>query len=146
MRRSPSALTTFCRASPLPAAIASYRDASGRVELIASGKAGAWAAAALAQADGAVARAAIDTGGFRFTQLRSIHDVDFLPGGAKYFDLPGMIALTAPTELWLADAGSQPPDVARAAYEAAGAAGKFETVDAALPEKTDAAVSWLNRP
>lgn len=31
------------------------------------------------------------TAGFRFAQLKDVHDVKFLPGGAKYGDLPGLI-------------------------------------------------------
>jgi hypothetical protein len=32
----------------------------------------------------------------------------FLPAGAKYLDLPGMIALNAPHPLWLAGEGARP--------------------------------------
>jgi hypothetical protein len=31
------------------------------------------------------------TAGFRFAQLKDVHDLQFLPGGAKYGDLPGLI-------------------------------------------------------
>ena len=31
------------------------------------------------------------TAGFRFAQLKDVHDAKFLPGGAKYGDLPGLI-------------------------------------------------------
>ena len=39
---------------------------------------------------------AIDTAGFRFADVTDIHSPDFLPGGAKYGDLPGMLSLSAP--------------------------------------------------
>ena len=58
-------------------------------------------AAARAVSGDAIQRAVIDTGGFRFGQMLSIHDPNFLPGGAKYGDLPGFftVALPAPTLL-----------------------------------------------
>jgi hypothetical protein len=45
------------------------------------------------------ARAAIDTSGFRFAQLTDVYDAGFLPGAAKYGDLPGLLALAAPARL-----------------------------------------------
>jgi hypothetical protein len=130
-------LISFCR---------TYRGADPRVELLAFGDAGAWAAAARAQAEGAVARAAIDTGGFRFAKLQSIDDINFLPGGAKYGDLPGMLALGAPGALWLAGEGSEAPDVVQAVYGAAGANGKLQLFAGPEEEKTTAAIQWLARP
>ena len=53
-------------------------------------------AAARAVAGDAIDRAAVDTGGFRFAKLLDYRDPRFLPGGAKYLDLPGMLALGAP--------------------------------------------------
>ena len=73
-----------------------YADQRPQVDLVGLGIAGVWAAAARAQAGGAIDRAAIDTDGFRFTSLRSIRDVNFLPGAAKYGDMPAMLALSAP--------------------------------------------------
>ncbi len=69
------------------------------------GGAGHWVAAACAQAGAAIDQAAIDTGGFRFANLTAIDDPDFLPGGAKYLDLPGILALAAPGKMWLAGEG-----------------------------------------
>jgi dienelactone hydrolase len=117
-----------------------------RLELVGLGNAGAWAAAALAQSDGAVNRAAIDTGGFRFAQLRSIRDLNFLPGAVKYGDLPAMLALGAPADLWLAGEGPKAPAVVQAAYDASGAGGKLTTHDGPADERAKAAVEWLNRP
>ncbi|HYV38147.1 MAG TPA: hypothetical protein VE988_20850, partial [Gemmataceae bacterium] len=69
--------------------------------------AGPWVAAARAQAQGAIDRAVIDTGGFRFGKLLEIHDVNFLPGGAKYGDLPGLLALGQPEKLLVGGEGRQ---------------------------------------
>ena len=74
-----------------------------------------------AQAGAAVVLAVIDTAGFRFAKLTEVDDPDFLPGGAKYFDLPGMLALSAPHALRVDGEGPELPDVVRAAYRAAGA-------------------------
>jgi hypothetical protein len=80
--------------------------------------AGPWVAAARAQAGDAIDRAVVDTGGFRFGKVIEIHDVNFLPGGAKYGDLPGFIALSAPGKLWLGGEGARPLTVVRAMYPA----------------------------
>jgi hypothetical protein len=105
--------------------------------------AGPWAAAALAQADGAVAKAAIDLGGFRFGKVLDIHSPDFLPGGAKYFDLPGMAALAAPMPLWLADEGAEAPPIVAAAYRAAGNPQALTAGAGDASNRSDAAVAWL---
>ena len=75
-------------------------------------------AAAGGLAGDAIDRIAIDTQGFRFGQLLDYRDPMFLPGGAKYLDLPGLIALHVPRPLWLAGEGSQPATIT-AAYNAA---------------------------
>ena len=64
--------------------------------------AGPWVAAARAQADDGIHRTAVDTGGFRFGHVLDIHDVNFLPGGAKYGDLPGFIALGGSANIFVA--------------------------------------------
>jgi dienelactone hydrolase len=58
--------------------------------------AGPWVAAARAQCGTSIDRAFIDTGGFRFGNVLEIHSPEFLPGGAKYGDVIGMVALGAP--------------------------------------------------
>ena len=66
------------------------------------GAAGPVVVAARAVAGGAIDRAAADTGGFRFRSVADYRDPLFLPGGAKYLDLPGLVALGSPGDLWLA--------------------------------------------
>jgi hypothetical protein len=90
------------------------------VELIAVDGTAPVAVLALAQAGGAVDRAAIHTGGFRFAKLTDYLDASFLPGGAKYGDLPGMLALVAPAKLWLSGESSE-AGLVKEAYRAAGA-------------------------
>ncbi len=95
--------------------------------------------AARALAGDAVVRAAADTRGFRFGRLLDYRDAMFLPGGAKYADLPGLIALNAPRALWLAGEKALPEPVA-AAYGAAKRPAVFEGEDA---QKELAAAAWL---
>jgi hypothetical protein len=73
----------------------------GTIDVVGLNGAGPWAATAKAMAGKAVERAVVDTGGFRFANVPAVDHPDFLPGGAKYFDLPGLLALCAPGELWL---------------------------------------------
>lgn len=88
--------------------------------LVGTNGAGPWVAAARAQAGTSVARALIDTRGFRFGELKSIRDPDFLPGAVKYGDLPGLLTLSAPQTLWLAGEGGKAPAAVEEAYKDAG--------------------------
>ena len=91
-------------------------------------------------------RAVIDTGGFRFGKMREIHDVNFLPGGAKYFDLPGLLALGAPGELLLAGEGAELPELVRTAYRWDQAEARLQTATGDAAAVRTAAVEWLLRP
>ena len=83
--------------------------------LVGMGTAGPWVATARAQASEAIDRAVIDTRGFRFGKVMDIQSIDFLPGGAKYGDVPTLLALGAPGKLWLTGEGKQAPPVVRPA-------------------------------
>jgi dienelactone hydrolase len=113
------------------------------VSLAGLGGAGHWVAAACAQAGAAVDRAAIDTGGFRFARLSAIDDPNFLPGGAKYLDLPGILALAAPGKMWLAGEGKAAPAIVARAYEAAGRAEHLSVFDGPAEQREAAAVAWI---
>lgn len=89
------------------------------VEVAGFGVAGPIVAAARAVSGEAISRAAVDTGGFRFGKLLDYRDPQFLPGGAKYLDLPGFLALSAPQPLWLAGEGKE-PDLVTGFYRTAG--------------------------
>ncbi|HUT90873.1 MAG TPA: acetylxylan esterase [Thermoguttaceae bacterium] len=115
-----------------------------KVHLIGLGGAGHWVAAARAQAGKAVDRAVVDTAGFRFANLTDFADPDFLPGGAKYFDLPGILALSAPGELWLAGEAAEPPQVIVTGYKAAGCSDKLTAFDGEAARES-AALEWLMR-
>jgi len=96
------------------------RPAEQKIALVGLGGAGHWVAAARAQAGGLVDVAVVDTAGFRFAKIAALDDPDLLPGGAKYFDLPGILALSAPHRLIVLGEKGQTPPVLSAAYEAAG--------------------------
>jgi hypothetical protein len=106
------------------------------------GGAGPIVAAARAVAGDAIDRAVVDTGGFRFGRLLDYRDPQFLPGGAKYLDLPGMLALGAPHPLWLAGEGNDPALVA-AVYRATGQIEKLTGYAGEASQKETAAIQWL---
>ena len=117
------------------------RGKAEKIDLVGLGGAGHWVAAACAQAGSAVDRAAVDTAGFRFAALTATDDPDFLPGGAKYGDLPGILALSAPMPLWLAGEGAAAPKLLAAAYATAGRPGDLTLY--AGKDTEAAAVEWL---
>lgn len=92
-------------------------DKRCRVDLVGVNGGAAWVAAARALAREAVHSAAVDTRGFRFEAVPDIYDVNFLPGGAKYGDLPGILALGAPGRLWVTGEGSTLPALLREIYQ-----------------------------
>jgi len=66
------------------------------------------AVASLALASEHVDRAAVNTHGFRFGKVLDYRDPMFLPGGAKYRDLPGMLSLYDPNRRRIAGEGKAP--------------------------------------
>jgi hypothetical protein len=114
-----------------------------RVDVVGLDGAGHWVAAARAIAGSAIDRAAIDTARFRFASLTAIDDPDFLPGGAKYGDLPGMIALSAPHPLCLAGEGDSPLSPISAAYRAAGQTKNLTIWQEKDKASESAVVEWL---
>lgn len=92
--------------------------------------------AARALAGQAIDRAAADTQGFRFGKVLDYRDPMFLPGGAKYLDLPGMMALNAPGALWIAGEGEK-PDVVGAKFDG------LVPYSGAASGAHAAAVAWL---
>ncbi len=103
------------------------------VDLMGTGKAGVVAAAARAVLGDAVGRAAVDTAGFRFSQLLSYRDPMFLPGGSKYLDVPGLLALCPQDRLWIAGESARPELVSNDAA----------IFDGAPDVRAAAAVDWL---
>ena len=99
-----------------------HEQGAQKIHLVGLGPiAGPIAAGARAQAGGAIDKAAIDTGGFRFASLTRFGDPMFVPGAVKYGDVPALVALGAPHRTWIAGEGAS----AGAAF---GAAGRKEAV------------------
>jgi hypothetical protein len=113
------------------------------VELVALDGTAPIAIAAAARCGGAVDRLAVDTRGFRFGKLTDYLDASFLPGGAKYGDIPGILSLAAPMKLWLAGETAESAALVKKAYAASGAADAIG-FDASNPEESKrAAVEWV---
>lgn len=113
------------------------------VDLLGGKGAGHLAAAAVALSRGRVNRAAIDTNGFRFSKLTDVYDVDFQPGAGRYGDVPGLLALAAPTKIRLAGERENGVDLVRAAFRAAGSPHNLSLFQGPQAESTPAAVRWL---
>lgn len=125
-------------------AFVKHNDAQpGSVELVALDGTAPIAAAALALSNGTVRRAALDTCGLRFAKIADYLDSNFLPGGAKYGDLPGLLSLAAPTSLWLASETNDSAALAKKAYTASGAADHI-VIESPKPEDAKrSALKWL---
>jgi len=112
-----------------------------RLQMLGIQGAGPLVAAARAIAGGAIDQAAIDTRGFRFADLTSYRDPDFLPGAVKYGDLPALLALSAPHPLWIGGEQGGIPELVRGAYASSGQADHVES--SPLQNSADVAVDWL---
>ncbi|UUO08289.1 acetylxylan esterase [Blastopirellula sp. J2-11] len=92
------------------------------VDLVGVGNCGAIAAAARASDPTMFDRAVIATGGFRFGQLLDFRDPSFVPGGAKYGDLPALLALAAPQSTLVLGESAEGLALVQSAYAARKAA------------------------
>ena len=90
-----------------------------------------------------IERAVIDTGGFRFGQVRDLRDPQFVPGGAKYGDLPGMLALGAPAKTWIAGETDAGLALVKTQYRAANAEARLTRYDGSAALLREAAMAWL---
>ncbi len=107
------------------------------------GTAGAWAAAARAQARDVIDRAVIDTAGFRFLKVNDIYSLDLLPGGAKYGDLPGMLSVAAPGATWLAGEDDATVSAIKSTYAAAGHPDRLTVQSGTGESVRQSALTWL---
>ncbi|HEY2951899.1 MAG TPA: acetylxylan esterase, partial [Verrucomicrobiae bacterium] len=114
-----------------------------RLTVVGLDGAGRWAAAARAQCGEAIDQAVIDTGGFRFGKVLDLHDPDFLPGGAKYGDVPALLALAAPGRTWVGGETAQELALAQSQYEALNAGKNLTRFTGEAQQIRAAAVKWL---
>jgi hypothetical protein len=117
---------------------------TGRVTLVAlDAQASAWAALARAHAGELVDAAALATDGFRYGSVTSLEDAAFLPGGAKYGDLPAFLTLAAPQPLWLAGEAPDAIALVKDAYRAAGTPKALTVSKASGTGAIREAVAWV---
>jgi len=114
-----------------------------RLSVVGLDGAGAWVAAARAQCGGAIDQAVIGTGGFRFSAILDLWDPNFLPGGAKYGDLPALLALGAPGRLFVAGEAEEGLTLAQAHYQAMKAEKNLTRFAGQPQEARSAALDWL---
>jgi hypothetical protein len=103
-------------------------------------------AAARAQAGAAIDRAVVGTGRFRFAAVRDHHDPAFLPGGARYGDLPGLLALGAPGATFVSDEPATELEWVRGMYAAAGKPSALQLHAGPAGSGLSAAMLWLLAP
>ena len=114
-----------------------------RLDVVALDDTAAVAIAARVLGGAAVDGLAVNTRGFRFGKLEEFRHPNFLPGGAKYDDLPGMLALNAPHALWLAGEGPAAPPLVVGAYEAAKATAALSLFPGSVDDAPTAVVKHL---
>jgi hypothetical protein len=114
-----------------------------KVTVVGLDGAGPWVAAARAQAGSEIDQAVIDTGGFRFGKILDLHDPNFLPGGAKYGDVPALLALGAPGRTWVAGEAPDDLSLARSQYRTANSEKSLTLFTGTAGEVPAAAVKWL---
>ena len=136
------------RAQDVMAALVVAREAAAGARLTLAaldGPATLWAALAAAHGASDFDAAAFVTDRMRFADVSSFEDPSFLPGGAKYGDLPALIALSAPRPVWIAGEPADGPALIRAIYDAAGAPRRL-VVSRARGERARAdLVRWIAR-
>jgi dienelactone hydrolase len=118
-------------------------EPSSRLSVVGLAGAGPWVAAARAQCGNAIDQAVIDTAGFRFGSVLDLHDPNFLPGGAKYGDLPALLALGAPGRTWVAGETEQTLALAQSQYQAAKAERNLTRITADAQGVRSAAIECL---
>lgn len=117
-----------------------YEQKPDEIALVGLAGAGHWVAAARAQAgEKTIERTVIDTDGFRFGKQTDYRSPDFLPGGAKYGDVTGIVSLTAPDKLMVIGETRETAPFIVASYKAAWKP-KNLTFFAGKPEEKNAAV------
>jgi hypothetical protein len=99
--------------------------------------AGPIAAAACAIAGSQVDKVVIYTDGFRFANISSYRDPNFLPGIVKYGDLPALVALNSSHDLCIVGESTVDMSVASASFKVSGA-------DFVSREEASS-VEWLER-
>jgi dienelactone hydrolase len=115
------------------------------IHLVGVNGAGPWVAAASAITGNEVDSVAIETGGFRFANLASYRDVNFLPGAVKYGDLPALLALSASKWLWISGESEESLGIVTAAYAASGQLHHLSIHERQQQDVSASIVQWLKK-
>jgi len=113
------------------------------IRIVGVNGAGPLVAAARALAGGQLDKAVVDTDRFRFTDLKSYKDANFLPGIVKYGGLAGLHALSAPEPLYLIGENGDIPEIVQATYAASGSKGNIKSVKGSAQDALSTALDWL---
>jgi hypothetical protein len=116
---------------------------AGKLTVIGLDGAGPWVAAARAQCGEAIDQAIINTGGFRFGNVLELHDPSFLPGGAKYGDVPALLALGAPGRTWVGGETAEALALVQNQYKALNATTNLKQFTGEAQQIGSAALEWL---
>ena len=117
-----------------------HPDKPERIDLVALDGTAPIAALARAAAGNTIHTAAINTSGFRFAGVDNYRAVNFLPGSAKYGDVPALLALGAPGALWVGGEKADGLNLTSTAYRSAGEEKKLTIAES---KDTDAAIQFL---
>lgn len=120
--------------------LASYIDGDKHgnkiLDLVGLDGTGPIATAARAMAGGTINNLAANTRSFRFGKLTDYRHPDFIPGGAKYGDIPGLVALSAPHNTWISE---RPSGLASRIYQVA----KQSENLSGSSRKSNGGIAWL---
>ena len=113
------------------------RDDPFPVHVIGANGAGPVVSLASAMMGSQIKKRVIDTGGFRFVNVKSYRDVNFLPGAVKYGDLPAILALSGKATVYVGGEKGELPNIVRHAFQSA--RGQVKEVKGGLSRLIDAA-------
>ena len=82
---------------------------------------------------------AIDDGDFRFANVKSWRDPNFLPGAIKYGDLPAMLAMCQSGSTWVGTSDVAKANAAQAVFAKVDGKPTFIATDSGVTD----AVEWL---
>ena len=91
-------------------------------------------------------RVAVDTRGFRYGKLLDWRDAKFLPGGAKYGDLPGLLALTPAKPVFIASETATSLALPISMYHQAKADKNLKIYSGDSKAFAAAALDWIGKP
>lgn len=119
------------------------KSTSQEIDIIGLNGVGYIVSAAVGCAKESITRSAIDTEGFRFADLKDIYDINFMPGAAKYDDLPGLLSLAAPVRTWLTGEGEKVPSIIKATFATMSKPENLTIFAKASDDAVKEAIEWL---